>query len=76
VAENTLTRAAEGFASLEAAWEEARTRLYLAEAFLTARRIAEAREEIEKAYPVFERLQSVRELTRSRELLAGEGLTL
>jgi class 3 adenylate cyclase len=76
VAENTLTRAAEGFASLDAAWEEARTRLYLAEAFLTARRIAEAREEIEKAWPVLERLQSVRELARSRELLAAEGLTL
>jgi class 3 adenylate cyclase/tetratricopeptide (TPR) repeat protein len=76
VAENTLTRAAEGFATLEAAWEEARTRLYLAEALLKARRIAEAREEIEKAWPVFERLQSVRELARSRELLAGEGLKL
>lgn len=76
VAENTLTRAAEGFASLEAGWEEARTRLYLAEALLTARRIAEAREELEKAYPVFERLQSVRELARSRELLAREGLDL
>ncbi|HEV8682049.1 MAG TPA: adenylate/guanylate cyclase domain-containing protein [Actinomycetota bacterium] len=76
VAENTLKRAAEGFASLEAAWEEARTRLYLAEALLTARRIAEAREEIEKAYPVFERLQSVKELARCRELLAREGLSL
>jgi tetratricopeptide (TPR) repeat protein len=76
VAENLLTRAAEGFASLEARWEEARTRLFLAEALLNARRIAEAREELEKAYPVFERLQSVRELARTRELLAGEGLTI
>jgi class 3 adenylate cyclase/tetratricopeptide (TPR) repeat protein len=76
VAENLLQRAAEGFASLEAAWEEARTRLMLAEAYLTARRIAEAREEIEQAHPVFQRLQSVRELARSRELLAGEGLTI
>jgi tetratricopeptide (TPR) repeat protein len=72
-AEEAFTRAAEGFASLEAAWEEARTRLYLAEVLYTASRIAEAREEIEKAYPVFERLQSVRELARCRELLAGEG---
>jgi hypothetical protein len=76
VAENMLGRAAKGFALLEAPWEEARTRLYLAEALLKARRIAEAREEIEKAWPVFERLQSVRELARSRELLAAEGLTL
>jgi len=76
VAENTLKRAADGFASLEAPWEEARTRLFLAEAMLAARRIAEAREELEKAWPVFERLQSVRELARGRELLSAEGLTL
>jgi class 3 adenylate cyclase len=76
VAENLLRRAAEGFASLEASWEEARTRLFLAEALLAARRIAEAREEIEKAYPVFERLSSARELGRCRELLAGEGLSI
>jgi tetratricopeptide (TPR) repeat protein len=76
VAENMLERAAEGFASLEARWEEARTRLYLAEALLTARRIAEAREELEKAWPVFQRLQSARELSRCRELLAAEGLSI
>jgi class 3 adenylate cyclase/tetratricopeptide (TPR) repeat protein len=76
VAENLLTRASDGFASLEAPWEEARTRLFLAEALLSARRIAEAREELEKARPVFQRLSSARELVRSRELLAGEGLTL
>jgi len=76
VAENLLKRAAEGFASLEAPWEEARTRLFLAEAMLSARRIAEAREEIEKAWPVFQRLTSVKELARCRELLAAEGLTL
>jgi len=76
VAENMLGRAAQGFASLEAVWEEARTRLFLAEAMLSARRIAEAREQVEKAFPVFQRLTSVRELARSRELLAGEGLSL
>ena len=76
VAENTLKRAADGFASLEASWEEARTRLFLAEAMLAARRIAEAREQVEQAYPVFERLSSARELGRCRELLAGEGLTI
>jgi class 3 adenylate cyclase/tetratricopeptide (TPR) repeat protein len=76
VAENMLKRAAEGFASVEAAWEEACTRLFLAEAMLLARRIAEAREELEKAWPVFQRLQSVRELARARELIAGNGVTL
>jgi tetratricopeptide (TPR) repeat protein len=70
VAENLLKRAVEGFASLEALWEEARTRMFLAEAMLAARRIAEAREEIEKALPVFQRLTSVKELARCRELLA------
>ncbi len=76
VAENTLKRSAEGFASLEATWEEARARLPLAEALLAARRIAEAREELGRAYPVFQRLSSARELGRCRDLLAGEGLTL
>jgi tetratricopeptide (TPR) repeat protein len=76
VAENLLKRAAEGFASLGASWEEASTRLFLAETMLSARRIAEAREEIEKAYPVFQRLSSIREIARCRDLLAGEGLTL
>jgi class 3 adenylate cyclase len=76
VAENLLKRASEGFASLEASWEGARTRLFLAEAMLSARRIAEAREQVEQAYPVFERLSSARELGRCRELLAAEGLTI
>jgi class 3 adenylate cyclase/tetratricopeptide (TPR) repeat protein len=76
VAENLLKRAAEGFRALEAPWEEARARIFLAETMLTARRIAEAREELERARPVFERLQSVRELARVRDLLAGEGLAL
>jgi tetratricopeptide (TPR) repeat protein len=71
VAERMLKRAAEGFASLEAVWEEARARLFLAEAFMPTNRIAEAREQIEKAWPVFERLQSVKELARSRDLLEG-----
>jgi tetratricopeptide (TPR) repeat protein len=76
VAEDLLKRATEGFGSLEASWEEARTRLLLGEAFIADGRIAAAREEIEQAYPVFQRLSSARELARCRELLAGEGLTL
>ena len=44
--------------------------------FLADGRIAEGRDEIEMAYPVFQQLSSARELGRCRELLAGQGLTL
>jgi hypothetical protein len=63
-----LSRAAKGFASLEAKWEEARTRLLLAEALLGAKRHDDALVALDTAHPVFERLTSVRELARDREL--------
>jgi tetratricopeptide (TPR) repeat protein len=65
-----LARAAGGFASLEARWEEACTRLPLAEALLGAHRPDEARGALDSAHSVFERLTSVRELARERELRA------
>jgi class 3 adenylate cyclase/tetratricopeptide (TPR) repeat protein len=65
-----LGRAADGFASLEARWEEAQTRLLLAEALLGAGRPDDARGELDRAQPVFQRLTSVRELARDRELRA------
>jgi class 3 adenylate cyclase/tetratricopeptide (TPR) repeat protein len=65
---DVLGRAAAGFASLEAAWEEARTRLFLAEALLRAGRKDEARRELDTAHPVLDRLSSTQELAREREL--------
>jgi class 3 adenylate cyclase len=70
-AADLLARAAKGFALLEAKWEEARTRLFLAEALLRSRRSDEARGELDSAHPVLERLTSVRELARERELRAA-----
>jgi hypothetical protein len=70
-----LTRAADGFASLEARWEEARTRLMLAEALLGAGRPEDARGELDLAQPVFQQLTSVRELARDRELRARDDST-
>jgi tetratricopeptide (TPR) repeat protein len=63
-----LARAAQGFGEIEARWEEARTRLLLAEALLAAGRGDAARTELDSAHPVFDRLISVRELARAREL--------
>jgi class 3 adenylate cyclase/tetratricopeptide (TPR) repeat protein len=63
-----LSSAASRFASLEARWEEARTRLLLAEALLAAGRGDAARIELDSAHPVFDRLISVRELAQAREL--------
>ncbi|MET1008675.1 MAG: BTAD domain-containing putative transcriptional regulator [Gaiellaceae bacterium] len=63
-----LGRSAEGFAALEAPWEEAWSRLLLAEAVVgTDRRTAER--ELRAALPVFERLGSVREAERARASL-------
>jgi class 3 adenylate cyclase len=64
-----LRRSADGFAALSARWEEAWSRLLLAEALLHADpRLAE--HELVGAFPVFEQLHSVREAERARALLA------
>jgi hypothetical protein len=61
-----LVRSAEGFASLGAVWEEAWSRLLLAELTSDAGEAA-------RALPVFERLGSVREIDRAQRLL-GEAV--
>ena len=63
-----LGRSAEGFAALEAPWEEAWSRLLLAE--VVARSDPQVAErELRAALPVFERLGSVREAERARASL-------
>jgi hypothetical protein len=64
-----LERSADGFAALEAVWEEAWSRLLLAE-LVAASDARRAEQEGARALPVFERLGSVRELERARALLA------
>jgi tetratricopeptide (TPR) repeat protein len=64
-----LSRASSGFRGLEAAWEAAVTETDLADALVRAGRVEEARNELETATPVLERLNSVRELRRARALL-------
>jgi class 3 adenylate cyclase len=64
-----LRRSADGFAALEARWEEAWSRLLLAEV-LVAIEPRDAGRELEAALAVFTRLGSVREAERARELLA------
>jgi hypothetical protein len=59
-----LRRSAQGFAELEAPWEEAWSRLLLAELTNDAAEAA-------RALPVFERLGSVRELEQARLLLGA-----
>jgi class 3 adenylate cyclase len=63
-----LGRSAHGFAELEARWEEAWSRLLLAEALWSSHR-ERAERELAAALPVFEELGSVRELERARTLL-------
>ena len=63
-----LGGAAEGFSQLEAGWDAARTELWLAEATARAGRRDEAREWLNRASPVFERLTSVDEALRARAL--------
>jgi hypothetical protein len=58
-----LRRSAEGFASLGAPWEEAWSRLLLAEVTGDA-------DEAGRAVPVFEQLASVQELERARRMQA------
>jgi class 3 adenylate cyclase len=65
-----LAQSAAGFAALGAVWQAAWSRLLLAETVIRddAQR---AREELALALPVFERLGSVREDRRARELLSA-----
>jgi hypothetical protein len=65
-----LRRAADGFAGLEARWEEARSRLLLGEA-LAGEDARAAERELAAALPVFEELGSVRELGRTRAARPG-----
>ena len=64
-----LRRSAEGFAALGARWEEAWSRLLLAEVLAGGGRQDAARE-LADALPVFEQLGSVREAERTRAFLA------
>jgi tetratricopeptide (TPR) repeat protein len=63
-----LERASDGFASLSARWEEARTHAFLAGALANAGREKDARERLLQATNVFEELGARRELERSRAL--------
>jgi len=65
-----LGRSAAGFAELGARWEEARSRLLLAEA-VGGSDPARAETELAAALPVFERLGSVREIEQARALLVA-----
>jgi hypothetical protein len=64
-----LARSADGFAALGARWEEAWSRLLLGEVVVHSE-TARAEQELAAALPVFERLGSVQETKRARELLA------
>ncbi|MGH3102667.1 MAG: LuxR family transcriptional regulator, partial [Gaiellaceae bacterium] len=64
-----LRRSAEGFAALGARWEEAWSRLLVAEVIVGGE-ARQAERELAAALPVFEQLGSVREAERVRALLA------
>ncbi len=68
-----LTRARDGFGSLEARWERACTNLSLAEAQLATGDAEGARSTLNSAVPVLEDLSSLREIGRARVLLAQLG---
>jgi hypothetical protein len=63
-----LSRSAEGFAALGASWEEAWSRLLLAEVVANGES-RRAEQELAAALSVFERLGSVQETDRARALL-------
>jgi hypothetical protein len=63
-----LSRSADGFAALGARWEEAWSRLLLAEALAGVDNVA-AERELRAALPVFDRLGSVQEAERARAAL-------
>lgn len=66
-----LHRSATGFADLGAPWEEACSRLLLAECLSSGSDEERSRAEASEAARVFQRLRSVRELSRARELLVS-----
>ena len=66
----SLSAASMAFDALGARWEKACTDLSLAEALIAADRREEAMERLHGASEVFEELRSLREIERSRELLA------
>ena len=68
-ATSLLRRSADGFAALEARWEEAWSRLLLAELLVAGER-GRAEAELVASLAVFERLGSIREAERARDLLA------
>lgn len=70
-ARDCLERSAEGFARLGAPWEEAWSRLLLAEASAEVGLDAESEAQLSRALPTFERLRSVGEIERAQTLLTG-----
>jgi class 3 adenylate cyclase len=66
----SLRRSADGFASVAARWDEARSRLLLADA-VAGVDPARAERELAAALAVFERLGAVRELEQARSLAAA-----
>jgi hypothetical protein len=64
-----LSRSADGFAALGARWEEAWSRLLLAEVVAHSES-GRAERELAAALPVFEQLRSVQETEHARALLA------
>lgn len=65
-----LARARDGFAGLEARWEQACTELLLGRALAGAGDVAGAHAAAQRALPVHEELRSLREAGAARELLA------
>jgi class 3 adenylate cyclase/tetratricopeptide (TPR) repeat protein len=74
-AARSLRHALDRFASLEAGWEEARTRLDLASALVSASP-ARARAEAAAAYEDLVRIGAARETAHARDLLASLGETV
>jgi class 3 adenylate cyclase/tetratricopeptide (TPR) repeat protein len=64
-----LATVGDGFVSIEAEWEAARTRLMLGEALAAAGRSDEARKSIQRALPTLERMGSLREAEQGRAVL-------
>ncbi|MDQ3963665.1 MAG: hypothetical protein M3277_07120, partial [Actinomycetota bacterium] len=69
-ARDCLERSADGFARLGAPWEEAWSRLLLAEAIAELGPGADAETQLARALPIFERLRSVGEIERARSVLS------
>jgi hypothetical protein len=63
-----LERASDGFASLEARWDRARTDVFLASALADAGRVEEARSRLAAGTAVLEGLDAIRDLERARAL--------